>query len=33
MKKTKELSILCDAEIGVIVFSCTGKLYEYSSTR
>ncbi|XP_017433495.1 MADS-box transcription factor 23-like [Vigna angularis] len=32
MKKTRELSILCDAEVGVIVFSCTGKLYEYSNT-
>jgi len=33
VKKTRELSILCDAEIGVIVFSCTGKLYDYSTTR
>ncbi|XP_027921619.1 MADS-box transcription factor 23-like isoform X1 [Vigna unguiculata] len=32
VKKTRELSILCDAEVGVIVFSCTGKLYEYSNT-
>ncbi|KAL3723998.1 hypothetical protein ACJRO7_036076 [Eucalyptus globulus] len=32
LKKAKELSILCDAEIGVIIFSCTGKLYEYAST-
>ncbi|KAK3414087.1 hypothetical protein EUGRSUZ_I02596 [Eucalyptus grandis] len=32
MKKARELSILCDAEIGVIIFSCTGKLYEYAST-
>ncbi|XP_030539244.1 MADS-box transcription factor 23-like isoform X1 [Rhodamnia argentea] len=32
MKKAKELSILCDAEIGVIIFSCTGKLYDYAST-
>ncbi|TKY59424.1 MADS-box transcription factor 27 [Spatholobus suberectus] len=32
LKKTRELSILCDAEVGLIVFSCTGKLYEYSST-
>ncbi|KAK2400550.1 hypothetical protein P8452_07477 [Trifolium repens] len=29
-KKAKELSILCDAEVGVIVFSSTGKLYEFS---
>ncbi|KAK4791999.1 hypothetical protein SAY86_022434 [Trapa natans] len=32
LKKAKELSILCDAEIGFIIFSCTGKLYEYAST-
>ncbi|KAG5014951.1 hypothetical protein AAZX31_08G063500 [Glycine max] len=32
LKKTRELSILCDAEVGVIVFSSTGKLYEYSNT-
>jgi len=33
LKKAKELSILCDAEVGLIVFSSTGKLYDYSSTR
>ncbi|KAI4375905.1 hypothetical protein MLD38_013721 [Melastoma candidum] len=33
IKKAKELSILCDAEIGVVIFSCTGKLYEHASTR
>ncbi|XP_057429177.1 MADS-box transcription factor ANR1-like isoform X3 [Lotus japonicus] len=32
LKKAKELSILCDAEVGLIVFSSTGKLYEYAST-
>ncbi|KAK9287465.1 hypothetical protein L1049_015886 [Liquidambar formosana] len=32
LKKAKELSILCDAEVGVIIFSSTAKLYEYSST-
>ncbi|KAK7363043.1 hypothetical protein VNO77_05172 [Canavalia gladiata] len=32
LKKAKELSILCDAEVGFIVFSCTGKLYDYAST-
>jgi hypothetical protein len=32
-KKAKELSILCDAEVGVIVFSSTGKLYEFSRPR
>ncbi|KAG6789643.1 hypothetical protein POTOM_005761 [Populus tomentosa] len=32
LKKAKELSVLCDAEVGVIVFSSTGKLYDHSST-
>ncbi|MED6216764.1 MADS-box transcription factor 27 [Stylosanthes scabra] len=32
LKKAKELSILCDAEVGVTIFSSTGKLYEYAST-
>ncbi|XP_050387757.1 agamous-like MADS-box protein AGL15 [Argentina anserina] len=32
LKKAKELAILCDAEIAVIVFSNTGKLFEFSST-
>ncbi|XLS73715.1 hypothetical protein HN51_030580, partial [Arachis hypogaea] len=32
LKKAKELSILCDAEVGLIVFSSTSKLYEYAST-
>ncbi|KAL9371227.1 hypothetical protein Peur_036367 [Populus x canadensis] len=32
LKKAKELSILCDAEIGVIIFSSTGKLYDYANT-
>ncbi|KAG8378226.1 hypothetical protein BUALT_Bualt08G0115700 [Buddleja alternifolia] len=29
MKKTHELSVLCDAQIGLIVFSNKGKLSEY----
>ncbi|KAJ8640510.1 hypothetical protein MRB53_017204 [Persea americana] len=33
LKKAKELAILCDAEVGLIVFSSTGKLYDFSSTR
>ncbi|KAJ1396551.1 hypothetical protein SESBI_32475 [Sesbania bispinosa] len=33
LKKARELSILCDAEVGLIVFSSTGKLYDYASTR
>ena len=32
-KKAYELSILCDAEIALMVFSATGKLYEFSSSR
>ncbi|KAI3894055.1 hypothetical protein MKW92_026073 [Papaver armeniacum] len=33
LKKGKELSILCDAEVGLMIFSSTGKLYEFSSTN
>ncbi|XP_016507440.1 MADS-box transcription factor 23-like isoform X2 [Nicotiana tabacum] len=32
LKKAKELAILCDAEVGLIIFSSTGKLYEFSNT-
>nr|AIZ95406.1 MADS10 [Apostasia odorata] len=31
-KKAEELAILCDAEVGLIVFSATGKLFEFSSS-
>ncbi|KAF5738028.1 hypothetical protein HS088_TW13G00922 [Tripterygium wilfordii] len=31
-KKAEELSVLCDADVGLIVFSSTGKLFEYSSS-
>ncbi|GMY07878.1 agamous-like MADS-box protein AGL12 [Fagus crenata] len=31
LKKAKELSVLCEAEIGVIIFSAHGKLYELST--
>uniref|UniRef100_J3MDX6 MADS-box domain-containing protein n=1 Tax=Oryza brachyantha TaxID=4533 RepID=J3MDX6_ORYBR len=31
-KKAKELAILCDAQVGVLVFSSTGRLYDYSSS-
>ncbi|KOM53944.1 hypothetical protein LR48_Vigan09g260300 [Vigna angularis] len=31
-KKTQELSTLCDAEIALIVFSSTSKLFEYASS-
>ncbi|KFK30425.1 hypothetical protein AALP_AA7G259300 [Arabis alpina] len=33
IKKAKELAILCDAEVGLIIFSSTGKLYDFSSSR
>lgn len=32
-KKAQELSTLCDAEIALIVFSTTSKLFEYASSR
>lgn len=32
-KKAKELAILCDAEVGLVVFSSTSRLYEYASSR
>ncbi|CAL5380134.1 unnamed protein product [Camellia sinensis] len=31
LKKAHELAILCDAEVAVIIFSNTGKLFEFSS--
>lgn len=31
LKKAYELSVLCDAEVGLIVFSPRGKLYEFGS--
>ncbi|XVF67279.1 hypothetical protein PTKIN_Ptkin10aG0108000 [Pterospermum kingtungense] len=31
-KKAHELSTLCDAEIALLVFSATGKLFEYASS-
>ncbi|CAJ2664674.1 unnamed protein product [Trifolium pratense] len=32
LKKAYELSVLCDAEVALIIFSNRGKLYEFSST-
>lgn len=32
LKKAFELSVLCDAELALIIFSPTGKLYEFSSS-
>lgn len=31
-KKAEELSVLCDADVGLIIFSSTGKLFEYASS-
>ncbi|KAF5778770.1 putative transcription factor MADS-type1 family [Helianthus annuus] len=33
LKKAKELAILCDAQVGVIIFSSTNKLYGFSNSR
>lgn len=33
LKKAFELSVLCDAEVALIIFSPRGKLYEFSSCR
>ncbi|CAB4267523.1 unnamed protein product [Prunus armeniaca] len=33
LKKAYELSILCDAEVALIVFSSRGRLYEYSNNN
>ncbi|KAG6716856.1 hypothetical protein I3842_04G069200 [Carya illinoinensis] len=32
LKKAFELSVLCEAEVAVIVFSQKGRLYEFSSS-
>ncbi|XP_021808123.1 MADS-box protein JOINTLESS-like isoform X5 [Prunus avium] len=31
-KKAAELSVLCESEVAVIIFSATGKLFDYSSS-
>ncbi|KAI3898947.1 hypothetical protein MKW92_039664 [Papaver armeniacum] len=31
LKKAKELSVLCDADVGIIIFSSHGKLYELAT--
>ncbi|KAG9160709.1 hypothetical protein Leryth_017504 [Lithospermum erythrorhizon] len=33
LKKAFELSVLCDAEVGLIIFSPRGKLYEFASSN
>ncbi|KAF7106736.1 hypothetical protein CFC21_107451 [Triticum aestivum] len=32
LKKARELAILCDVQVGVIIFSSTGRLYEYANS-
>lgn len=32
-KKAQELAILCDVDVGLIVFSASGKLSDYASSR
>ncbi|EYU23177.1 hypothetical protein MIMGU_mgv11b017937mg [Erythranthe guttata] len=32
LKKAFELSVLCDAQLALIIFSSTGKLYQFSSS-
>ncbi|XP_050212075.1 agamous-like MADS-box protein AGL15 [Mercurialis annua] len=32
LKKAQELAVLCDAEVALIIFSNTGKLFEFSSS-
>ncbi|OWM71423.1 hypothetical protein CDL15_Pgr005610 [Punica granatum] len=31
IKKGRELAVLCDVDVGLIIFSSRGRLYEYSS--
>lgn len=33
LKKAYELSVLCDAEVAVIIFSQKGRLYEFASSE
>ncbi|KAF2569992.1 hypothetical protein F2Q70_00000492 [Brassica cretica] len=33
LKKAYELSVLCDAQVSLIVFSQRGRLYEFSSSE
>ena len=32
MKKARELTVLCDAQVALIVFSPAGRLYEFASS-
>ncbi|XP_048493347.1 MADS-box transcription factor 23 isoform X6 [Beta vulgaris subsp. vulgaris] len=33
LKKARELSILCDAEVGVVIFSSSGRLYDFTNSN
>ncbi|OMO88139.1 Transcription factor, MADS-box [Corchorus olitorius] len=33
IKKARELSVLCDVEIALVIFSSRGRLYEFSSAE
>ena len=33
LKKAYELSVLCDAEVALIIFSQKGRLYEFASSK
>ncbi|XP_019234497.1 PREDICTED: MADS-box protein AGL42-like [Nicotiana attenuata] len=33
LKKAKELSVLCDAEVALIIFSQKGRLYDFASSN
>ncbi|KAH0662018.1 hypothetical protein KY284_026949 [Solanum tuberosum] len=33
MKKAYELSVLCDAQVALIIFSQKGRLFQFSSSR
>ncbi|KAE8687934.1 germin-like protein 6 precursor [Hibiscus syriacus] len=33
IKKARELSVLCDVEIALVIFSCRGRLYEFSGGK
>ncbi|PUZ53645.1 hypothetical protein GQ55_5G067700 [Panicum hallii var. hallii] len=33
LKKAREISVLCDAEVGVVIFSSAGKLYDFCSPK